>query len=335
MDKTSDQARTVNAEGKLLPGISAWAKDLSEGDAHPGPMNYNFRLTVTRDPGLRVPIPAPKHYDPARYTLLSNWLREQRAEGNKITLKHFLDFYGRKNGKFELNNKQFAIFLLGHFGGRFNWLDASYEERARIYAEHLDYTLGLLHFLSTDSSVPDNVRAEMKALGLHKDEFADNGYLPYQLYVCEARRMRGEYVVPQRDVQTDRRKPDSIGISSHLIDENEFVKEGRIWRAGHAYRIPCRSITPESAECSNLLVPGAASLALVAYCTLRLESVWMITGHAAGVAAAMSASNDVNVQQVDIPVQQAKLRDQKQVVDFIAGMPEKCQHPSGLPEFRD
>jgi hypothetical protein len=57
-DKTPRKARTVDAQGRLLPGISAWAKDLKEGDAHCAPMNCNFRLTVAKDPKLQVPVSA-------------------------------------------------------------------------------------------------------------------------------------------------------------------------------------------------------------------------------------------------------------------------------------
>jgi hypothetical protein len=342
-DKTPRKARTVDESGKLLPGISAWAKDLHEGDAHRAPMNYNFRLTVAKDPKLQVPIPAPQHYDEKRYALLASWFRDQTLQSKPVKLQEIIDLYKRRNGKFELNNKQSAIYSLGHFGGQFDWSDASYEQRAQIYQDHMDYTLGLLHFLATDASVPAKVREEMKSLGLHKDEFADNANLPYQLYVREARRMRGEYVVKQQDVQEDRRKPDSIGMSSHFIDchhvqrvainEDEFVNEGRIWRMGFAYQIPYRALTPKADECTNLLVPGAASYTHVAFCTLRLESVWMITGHAAGIAATMAVKEDVSVQKVPLAPLQEKLRNQKQVVDFIPGLPEKCEHLNGPPEF--
>ena len=70
-------------------------------------------------------------------------------------------------------------------------------------------------------------------------------------------------------------------------------------------------------------MPGAASYTHVAYCTLRLESVWMITGHAAGVAAAMAAKGKRDVQQVDVPELRKRLADGRQVVDFAAGQPEK------------
>lgn len=342
-DETPHPARTVDEKGNLLPGISAWAKDLKEGEAHPAPMNYNFRLTVAKDPALQVPIPEPRHYDRHRYALLADWFQEQGAKGNPVKLEDVIDLYPRRNGKFELNNKQSAIISLGHFGGQFKWPDASYAERQSIYDDHLDYTLGLLHFLAIDEAVPVKVQAAMKRLGLHKDEFADNGHLPYQLYVREARRMRGTYVVTQKDVQEDRRKPDSIGMSSHFIDchhvqrvalnEREFVNEGRIWRMGHAYQIPYRSLTPRADEAVNLLVPGAASFTHVAFCTLRLESVWMIAGHAAGIAAAMAVKDNLDVQKIDVAALQEKLRAQKQVVDFIPGQPEKCEHLNGPPEF--
>ncbi len=183
----------------------------------------------------------------------------------------------------------------------------------------------------------------MKALGLHKGEFADNRHLPYQLYVREGRRMRGALVVTQKDVQTDRRKPDSIGMSSHFIDshhvqraaigKDEFVNEGRIWRMGYAYQIPYRALTPKPSQCTNLLVPGAASFSHVAFCTLRLESVWMIAGHAAGVAAAITAKSDAPVQSLDVAALQTQLRGQKQVIDFAPGQPEKCERLNGPPEF--
>jgi hypothetical protein len=342
-DKEPRKARTVDKKGNLLPGISGWAKDFREGAAHKSPMNYNFRLTVTRNPTLRVAIPAPGNYDAKRYALLANWLRVQSSAGNMVVLADLIDLYKRHNDKLEMNNKQAAIFSLGHFGGQFDWSDADYSKRRSIYQDHLDYTLGLLHFLGHDEAVPAVVRAEMAEIGLHKDEFADNGNLPYQLYVRESRRMRGAVVVAQKDVHEDRRKPDSIGISSHFIDchhvqrlalsEDEFVNEGRIWRMGFAYQIPYRALTPKVDQCANLLVPGAASFSHVAFGSYRLESVWMIGGHAAGVAAAMAAKSEVPVQNIDVPALQDKLRKQKQVVDFLPGLPEKCEELNGPPEF--
>lgn len=342
-DKTPRTAATVDAQGKLLPGISAWAKDLKEGDAHRGVMNYNFRLTIARDPVLQVPIPQPNRYDRERYRFLENWLRDKTAKNEPVKLGDLIEFYRRRNGKFEANNRQAAIISLGHFGGQFDYPDADDEKRAAIVQDHLDYTLGLIKFLAEDESVPANVRTETKAIGLHKDEFKDNGNLPYQLYVREGRRMRGDYVVTQKDVTTDRRKPDAVAFSSHFIDshhvqrvalsEKEFVNEGRIWRMGYAYQIPYRALTPKTAECGNLLAPGPASFSHVAYCSYRLESVWMMSGHASGVAAAMASKAGCNVQDVPIEPLQRRLREQQQVVDFIPGQPEKCDKLNGPPEF--
>jgi hypothetical protein len=77
----------------------------------------------------------------------------------------------------------------------------------------------------------------------------------------------------------------------------------------------------------------AASLSHVAFCTYRLESVWMIAGHAAGDAAAMAAKSGAPVQQVDVKALQDRLRKQRQVVDFVEGQPEKFPGGPGHPEF--
>jgi len=345
LDKQPRKAATVDEHGNLLPGISAWAKDLTEGAADKKVMNYNWRLCFTKEPAKLVPIPMPQHYDRARFRLLENWLGEKTARGEEVKLSDILDIYvhSPNTTKKEINNKSDAIISLGHFGGQFDYPDADYATRDRIIADHWDYTLGLLHFLATDASVPEKLRAEMRQWGLHKDEFADNGNLPYQLYIREARRMRGALVVTQRDVQDDRRKPDSIGMASHFIDchhvqrvalsPTEFVNEGRIWRVGYAYQVPYRALTPKAAECANLLVPGAASFSHVAFCTYRLESVWMIGGHAAGVAAAIAAKAGQPVQDLDVSALQKKLRAQKQVVDFLPGQPERFEGGPGMPEF--
>ncbi|MBL8230546.1 MAG: FAD-dependent oxidoreductase [Bryobacterales bacterium] len=332
-DKVVTKAATVDSSGRLLPGISAWARDLKEGSAHRGVMNYNFRLTFARDEALRRPFPKPQKYDPVRYSLLRNWLLSKQASGQPVKLAGILDFYPRRNGKFEVNNKQAAIISLGHFGGQFDYPEASYARREQIVADHWDYTLGLIHFLASDQAVPASLQAEMHSWGLHRQEFADNGNLPYQLYVREARRMRGASIVLQKDCIDERRKDDAIGISSHFIDshhvqrvalsEQEFVNEGRIWRTSMAYQIPYRALTPNPEHCTNLVVPGAASFSHVAFCSYRLESVWMIAGHAAGVAAAFAAKANQSIQRIDVKSLQQKLRAQGQVVDFVPGQPER------------
>jgi hypothetical protein len=323
----------VDEKGNLLPGISGWAKDYKEGDAHRGVMNYNWRLCLSNDPATRVPIPGPEHYDRARFRLLENWLAEQTRAGKEVKLTDILDLYHHAKDRIEVNNKQAAIISIGHFGGQFDYPDADYATRDKIIADHTDYTLGLLHFIATDESVPEKLRAEMQQYGLHKEEFADNGNWPYQIYVREARRMRGAYVVKQQDVTEDRRKPDAIAVGSHFVDSHhvqrlalsptEFVNEGRIWLDGFAYQIPYRALTPKAEECTNLLVPGAASYTHVAFCTYRLESTWMMGGHAAGTAAAMAAKDGKAVQALEIGALQDKLRAEKQIIDFLPGQPEK------------
>jgi hypothetical protein len=344
LDKTTRKGSPYDENGKLLPGVTAVAADLKEGAAHPMTMNYNFRLCFTKKPENMAPLPTPANYDPKRYTLLKNYCESQTKAEKKMKLEDFLDFYGRANGKFEVNNKQAAVISIGHFGGQAGYPDGDYAKQDAIYEDHKQYTIGLLHFLANDPSVPENVRNQMKAWGMAKDEFADNGNWPYYLYVREARRMKGAYVMTQKDVQDDTKKSDSIGMGSHFIDchhvqrvavsPTEFCNEGRIWRIGKAYEIPYRCLTPKAEECENLFVSVASSFSHVSFCTYRVESTWMVGSHAAGTAAALCAASGMAIQKINIEELQKLLEQQKQVIHFIPGKPIRFEGgTAGPPEF--
>ena len=79
----------------------------------------------------------------------------------------------------------------------------------------------------------ERLRAEMNQWGLAKDEFPDTGHWPHQLYVREGRRMLGEYVLTQHDLQENRHKEDSIGMGGYNIDIREVQ-----WVAHDVYHFP-------------------------------------------------------------------------------------------------
>ena len=121
--------------------------------------------------------------------------------------------------------------------------------------------------------------------------------------------MVGEYVMSQKDIQTELTKPDPIGMGSYnsdshnvqrIVNRDGFVRnEGDMQVAVKPYQIPYRVLTPKKAEMENLLVPVCFSATHVAYSTLRMEPQYMILGQAAGIAAAMAIQRDVPVQEVD------------------------------------
>src|SRR5215475_4312066 len=120
--------------------------------------------------------------------------------------------------------------------------------------------------------------------------------------------MIGEYVMTQKDIQTDLTKPDAIGMGSYnsdshnvqrIVNREGFVRnEGDMQVAVKPYQIPYRAMLPKKGEAENLLVPVCFSATHVAYSTLRMEPQYMIFGQAAGVAAAMAIRGNVAVQAV-------------------------------------
>ena len=318
-------------EGKLLPLLTtADAGPDEAGDRNV--MAYSFRLCLTQDPKNRVPMPKPANYDPARFAVI------RRAFGAGERRIGF-DLYPLPGKKFDGNNSIGGQFSIGLIGGGTDWHSADEAGRRRIWEAHKQYTLELFHFLTTDPAVPKDLRTEYANLGLCRDEFASSDHFSPALYVRESRRMRGLYVISQRDILESPEKDDPIAISSFPIDSHDcqrvalkgggVINEGTIFPVrripgqGYAYHVPYRAVLPKADQCDNLLVPVALSCTHVGMSSLRIEAAWMVIGQAAGVAAALAAKLDVAVQHLDY----AKLREQLLAQKQVLELPDVTEQP--------
>jgi hypothetical protein len=284
---------------------------------------YNFRLCLTTNLSNRLALEPPVGYDPGTYELL---LRHIEALGERASLSDVLQIDVMPNGKTDVNNK--GPISTDYIGESWQYPEASYDRRRVIIEEHKRYTQGLLYFLSIDPRLPAGIRAEMRKYGLCKDEFTDNANWPSQLYIREARRMIGAYVMTQKDCDHVHTAPDSIGMGSYSIDSHHvrrYVNNGSVLNEGdlqvkrkNAYPIPYSVVTPKVSECDNLLVPVCLSATHVAFSSVRMEPVFMLLGHAAGLASGLAADSDIRVQNVSIGALQLKLKEQGQVISVPA-----------------
>ena len=315
-----------DSRGKRLPLITTTDAGRDEaGDTNV--MVYSFRLCLTEDPENRVPFPEPANYDPARFEIM----RRYAEAGGRMGF----DLYRIPGNKFDGNNSIGGQFSLGLVGGGNGWCEADEAGRAAIWEAHKQYTLELYHFLTDDPAVPEEIRKRYARLGLCKDEFSNYGHFSPALYVREGRRMRGMYVLSQKDILVQPEKDDPIVISSFPIDSHDcqrvafkdggVINEGTIFpvrrenpKQGYAYHVPYRSILPRPEECSNLLVPVALSCTHVGISSIRVEPTWMILGQSAGIAAALTANNheELSVQKLSYPRLRERMLAQGQVLDL-------------------
>jgi len=314
-------------DGKLLPLITG-SDDGKEAEGDDRIMTYSFRLCLTNDAANKVSIPAPAQYAPTRFEIIR---RHIKAGGKS----YGFDLYPLPGGKLDGNNSIGRQFSIGLVGGANEWHQADWNERKRIWEAHKQYTLEFIHFITTDPDVPKGIRDRYSSLGFCKDEFAQWDHFSPALYVRESRRMKGQYVLSQRDILEEPEKEDAIAISSFPIDSHDVqriarrgggvINEGTIFpvrvpgkRVGYAYHVPYRSVLPKPEQCTNLLVPVALSCTHVGISSLRIEGAWMVIGQGSGVAAALAAENSVPVHQVSYPTLRERLLAQGQVLALPA-----------------
>ena len=306
----------------LLPLINE-GEPGKQGDPAPGVQAYCFRLCLTTNPANMIPITPPSDYDPKRYELVARFIEACLAIGDDMDLRWFSKHDALPNDKWDFNTATFGGNLPG---ASWAWPEASYAQREKIAKEHEDYHRGLLHFLATDPRVPEKVRKDMQRFGLPKDEFADNGGWPHQIYVREARRMVSDFVMTENHTFGRQPVAKSIGLGSYGTDVHEIrriVKNGVVAREGKIatgrdgappYAVGFDAIVPKRSECENLLVTFALSSSHVAFASIRMEPVFMCTSQSAAAAAALAIDADQAVQNVDYEALKAVLIKHKQVL---------------------
>jgi hypothetical protein len=283
--------------GEFLAGVSMGPRE-QRGLGDHRTMAYNYRVSITSDTGNRVLFPKPEHYDPTPFMGTDGRrVKEGRATG-------FGSFFttvdkAHPNAKYDANWGDFP-------GNSEGYAEGDWPTRDRIAARIRENIQSRLYYLQNDPELPEAFRAEARTWGLPKDEFADTGHFPFQLYIREGRRMMGRYVLREQDLTQDRWKADGIatggyGIDCHVVqllrEGDRLVPEHTRHVACNNYDIPYRSLVPPDVE--NLLVPVCVSATHVAYCSLRMEPVYMMLGHAAGDAAHLALGARTSVQDVD------------------------------------
>ena len=280
---------------------------------------YCYRLCLTQLPENRVSFTKPEGYDSSQYELLV-----------RLSDTRWNEFFGKydpiPNSKTDVNNH--GPFSFDNIGMNWDYPDATYEKRREIIAEHILYQKGLLYFMATDKRLPADVRNKMNTWGFAKDEFADNNNWPYNIYVREARRMIGEYVMTENDIMGNRDIPQPIGMGSYTMDSHNvqryvtpdgFVQnEGDIGVSpGKPYQIDLDAILPLKEDCQNLIVPVCVSASHIAFGSIRMEPVFMILGQSAATLASLAVKNGVSIYDIQYGDLKEKLVEDGQVLEFM------------------
>lgn len=154
-------------------------------------------------------------------------------------------------------------------------------------------------------------------------ENAEIASIPTELYVRETRHIWAEYQLSMADVWMNKDHWDNIGYGAYPVDVQAQTPQdyGFVISDPKQYAIPFRSIVPK--EIDGLLVVGrSAGFSSLAAGSARVVPTGMVTGEAAGVAAALAIDSgisfrDMSKDETEIEVLRERLEKQGAFVKHI------------------
>ncbi len=312
---------------------------------------YTYRLCLTDDPanGRKLEAP-PEGYDRALYAGYPEDVKAGRMNSlrHANTIVRAFTLSSIPNRKFDAN--MYPLALSYPFAGmNEGYADAGWPRREEIARNIRNVTLGLLWFMQNDADVPAEQRALARRYNLAKDEFTDTDNFPWQLYVREARRIEGEYMLSENDIcpATGTPRPpihrDSISAGEYPFDSmpvqripdvSNTILEGYVLRQRaltRPYHIPYRILVPRQVE--GLLVPVAASATHIAFSSIRMEPMWMTLGQAAAVAAHLALTRNERIRDLRPELIQRLLLKQGQVLTYFEDMDPSAPSHAAIQYF--
>jgi hypothetical protein len=279
---------------------------------------YCYRMCLTDAPDIKVDFEKPDGYDELEYEL---FFRNCEAGDTRMPWLPG----GMPNRKTDTNNRW--AFSTNYIGMNYEYPDGDYAKRKAILDAHEHYQRGLMWTMAYHPRTPQWIRDEISKWGLAGDEFTDNRNWPPQIYVREARRMVGAYVMTENDCRRLHVAKDSIGLGSYNMDSHSVQRyvtknglaqnEGNLeYPPGGPYMISYGSLTPKKNECTNLYACcNAVAASHISFGSIRMEPVFMIMGQSAAMAAGMAIEADSAVQDVPYAELRKKLLAAGQVLD--------------------
>jgi len=287
---------------------------------------YNFRVCMTDDPELKVDWVRPEGFRELDHELARRWFNgepdvynahlpnpknDHLPEPDSILRKFDVMEARTPGGYLKTDTNNHGPVSTDFIGANYAWPEASYAQREAIFQAHYTYTMGHFWFMANSPSIPGVFRKGYARFGLPRDEFPETGHWPHQLYVREARRMVGDYVLTEHDTQHRRQPEDPVAMGSYAMDSHNcqrFVRDGRVYNEGDVqlkpaapYAVSYRSIVPAAGECANLFVPVCLSASHIAYGSVRMEPVFMALGESAAIAADLALASASAVQDIRYP----------------------------------
>ncbi|SCD18943.1 putative secreted protein [Proteiniphilum saccharofermentans] len=253
-----------------------------EGDSSRFFMAYNFKLAWEKNPTPEHPgilITPPENKDPDVYELLKRYV----DAGYSFTWPH--------------ENFSRGELMTGTLPGmQIDYPDGDWPTRSKVWQGFIDHIKTLTDFSG-------------KEVRLVSDCNEDTDGWPF-LYIRGGRRMVGEYVMTQHDLQLQTDPPTPIGLGYYkvdiypnrlvVLDDGTLAHEGNLWEhvSPGPYQIPYGAIIPKKKDCRNLLVPLCMSASHIAYSSIRMEATYMVMGESAGIAAAIAIRENKAVQDI-------------------------------------